>query len=71
MDHADDLIAAATIEEALLAANRAVRSATSTGGSLAIPLRSSATAAKSSAIAAASAGEAGLTMNCGMAIRPG
>jgi hypothetical protein len=55
--------AAATIEEAMLAANRAVRSSTSTGGSLAIPVRSPATAAKSSAIGRASAADAGLTVN--------
>jgi hypothetical protein len=53
-----------TIDPATVPANCAARSSMSTGGSVAIPVRSSATAAKSSAIAPASAGDAGRTVNC-------
>jgi len=57
------LPATATIEPAVVRANCAARSSTSTGGSVAIPVRSSATAANSSAISRASAGDAGRTVN--------
>src|SRR3984885_8875177 len=60
--------ATATIEASALRANCAARWSMSTGGSVAMPSRSSATAANSSAVARPSAARAGLTTNSATAI---
>src|SRR4051812_34210808 len=59
--------ASATREPAADAADSCVRASTSTGGPVAIPSRSSATAARSSAISRASWGGTGRTWNSGTA----
>lgn len=51
-------------DPAAVPANSAARPSTSTGGWVAIPVRSPATPAKSYAVARASPATAGLTVNC-------